>query len=113
MAEIGVSLLSNIPAMVAWLTGIILAAKMVRLGGGKAEKLLLIGCSLMLVFSFINPLLTELIRWLMSGQGMSNIATAQMAGFIRLPAAILSFSAFICLIWAFWLKFWIKGQETA
>ena len=113
MAEIGLSLLRNIPDLVAWLTGITLAIIMLRRGGAKAEKLLLIGCGLMLAVSLINPLLTGLVKWLMSGRGMSNITTAQTMGLVRLPLAILSIAALVCLIWAFWLKFRLKRREAA
>ncbi len=113
MTEIGLSLLSNIPGMVAWFSGVMLAIIMLRRGGAKAEILLLIGCSLMLAEKLINPLLSGLVRWVMSEQVMSNVVTAQTIGLVRLPLAVLSIAALVCLIWAFWLKFRIKRRETA
>ncbi len=113
MAEIGLSLLGNIPGMVAWLTGVTLAIIMLRRGGAKAEILLLIGCGLMLAEKLINPLLSGLVRWVMSEQGMSNVVTAQTMGLVRLPLVIMTIGALVCLIWAFWLKFWVKRKEAA
>ena len=107
------SLLGQIPEFLAWLVGIVLATFMVRQGGGKAEKLLLVGCSLMFVASLVSPLLGELVQWLRSEEGMSNIATAQTMGLVYLPLAVLDIAALVCLIWAFWLKFWVKRRETA
>ncbi len=109
----GSSLLRNTPELLAWLVGIVLAIKMVRRGGGKAEKLLLVGCSLIFASKLAFPLLVGLVRWLMSERGMSNIATAQTMRLASLPAAILSIAALVCLVWAFWLRFWIKRREAA
>ena len=100
------TLLEQIPVLLAWLVGIVLAVLMVRWGGGKAEKLLLAGCSLIFTHNLATPLLSELVRWLGSERGMSNIATAQTMGLVRsLPLFIFGLSGFVCLVLAFWMRF--------
>ncbi|MFC2072670.1 hypothetical protein ACFLUU_08260 [Chloroflexota bacterium] len=85
---------------------------MVRWGGGKAEKLFLIGCSLIFTSELANPLVGGLVKWLISERNMSRLATAQTMGLARLPLAILGLAGFVCLIWAFWLRFRVKRREA-
>ena len=113
MTEIETSLLRNIPELVAWLIGIVLAVLMVRRGGSKAEKLLLAGCSLMFTHSLASPLIGGVVQWLASEQGMSNIYTAQTMGIARLiPGLLFGLTGFVCLVWAFWIRF-RKGRREA
>jgi hypothetical protein len=102
------SLLRNTPELVAWAVGIVLAVIMVRRGGGKVEKLLLAGCSLMFVAKLASPFLHELVYNLASQQDMSNLAKAQTMGWATLPLSILSLAGLVCLVWAFWVRFWRK-----
>ena len=111
---IEISILRYIPELLAWLIGIVLAVLMVRRGGGKAEKLLLAGCSLMFFTKLASPLLHELVQWLEAERGMSNIDIAQTMGLaINLPFTILSIAGFVCLVIAFWVRFRIRKQEPA
>lgn len=103
---IGSSFLGHIPSLLAWLVGIVLGVRMVRQRGGKAEKLLLTGCSLMFVIQLVSPFLSGLARWLVFEQGMSR---ARAAGFaISLPMGILGIVGTVCLVYAFWLRFMAK-----
>ena len=106
-------MLKNTPELVAWLLGIVLGVIMVRRGGVRAEKLFLAGCSLMFAVELINPLVRELVKWLMLERAASNIATAQTMGMASLPMAILSLAGLVCLVWAFWTRFWTKRPEAA
>jgi len=106
-----ISILRYIPELVAWGIGIILAVLMVRRGGGKTEKLLLAGCALMFISALASPLLSELVQSLMFEEGMSNLSRAQMMSLIvSLPSGILSLAGFICLVYAFWVRFKIRGR---
>ncbi|MFC1921096.1 hypothetical protein ACFLYQ_05170 [Chloroflexota bacterium] len=105
---IGVNLLKSIPGLIAWITGVIVAVIMIRRGGAKAEKLLLIGCSLMLFNAFANPFLRGLTSYLAYEKDISY----QVIGWIPMPLAVISLGGFICLVWSFWLKFWKKRKET-
>ena len=101
-----ISMLRYIPELVAWGIGIALAVLMVRRRGGKAEKLFLVGCSLMFAVQLARPLLSELMQSLMSKQGMSNIDIAKTMGLaINLPFSVLTIAGLVCLVWAFWVRF--------
>jgi hypothetical protein len=103
------SLLRNIPELLAWGFGIFLAVIMVKRGGGKAEKLLLAGCSLMFLRQLASPLLQGLMQLLVSEQGRSYIDIARTIGLtVSLPMGILGLAGFVCLVLAFWMKFWAR-----
>ncbi|MFC1892996.1 hypothetical protein ACFLYR_03015 [Chloroflexota bacterium] len=107
------NMLRYAPELVAWLAGVVLAVIMVRRGGGKAEKLLLVGCSLMFAAKLATPLLYELVQGLLSEQDIGNVAIAQSMGLIvSQPLFTLSLAGLICLFYAFWVKFWAKKQES-
>ena len=109
-----ISTLGYLPTLVAWLFGIVLAVVMVRQDGGKAEKLLLAGCSLMFITALAGPLLSGLVQSLMFEEGMSNLSRAQvMSLYFSLPRGVLSLAGFICLVYAFWVRFRIRGRVPA
>ena len=113
MTSVGSSLLTNVPGLLAWIFGIVLGIVMVRQGGGKAEKLLLTGCSLMFASELASPLLSGFVTWLMSENGVSNIVRAETMGLARLPLAILSLAGLVCLVWAFWMRFRKEKRRAA
>ena len=94
-------LLGNIPFLLAWLVGIVLAVRMLRRGGGKAERLLLVGCSLMFVARIVSPFLMGLSPWLVHEQGMTR---ASISAIVSLPVSILSMAGIVCLVFAFWTR---------
>jgi len=108
---IGSSFLGHIPSLVAWLVGIVFAMRMVRQGGGKAEKLLLAGCSLMFGAQLVSPFLSGLLRWLIHEQGMSRTLASGLA--VSLPMGVLGLAGIVCLVYAFWRRFWTRKQELA
>jgi len=97
---VDISILRFIPAIVAWLVGIVLAVLMVRRGGVKAEKLLLAGCSLMLFTQVIATIIRGMTPWLQE-QSLS----AQQFGLVLSISAIPSLAGFVCLVIAFWVRF--------
>jgi len=100
------SLLISIPVILAWLVGIALATRMLVRGGGKAERLLLAGCILMVAIQIARPFLTALSIRLISEHG---IARASAAGLVvSLPSGILGMAGIVCLVLAFWTR-WKTG----
>ena len=97
---------AHLPYLVAWLVGIIIAVRMLRRDGGKAEKLLLAGCSLMFTSRIASLLLTGLSLWLVTRDEMTR---ASVAGLISLPTSILSMAGIVCLILAFWMRWKTKS----
>ena len=104
---VGPAFLGNIPMLLAWLVGIVLAVRMLRRGGGKAEKLLLAGCSLMFVAQIVGPFLSGLALWMIQEQGMSRVSASGLV--ISLPLGILSMAGIVSLIYAFWTRWKTKG----
>ena len=100
-------LLGSIPLLLAWLIGIVLAVRMLRRGGGKAEKLLLAGCSLMFVAQIVRPFLTGLALWLVAEHGMTRASASGLT--YSLPISILSMAGIVCLILAFWTRWRTKS----
>jgi len=100
------ALLGNVPILLAWLAGIVLATLMLRRGGGKAEKLLLAGCSLMFVARIASPFLAGLTVWLAAEREMTRAAASGLA--FSLPVTILSMAGIVCLILAFWFRWRTK-----
>ncbi len=102
------ALLGNSPMLLAWLVGIVLAVRMLRRGGGKAESLLLAGCSLMFVAQIARPFLTGLTLWLVAERGMTRAGASGLA--FSLPVSVLSMAGVVCLLFAFWTRW--KAKST-
>ena len=106
--SVGPALLFKSPIIVAWIVGIVIAVRMLKRGGGKAERLLWIGCCIMLAETIISPFTQVLMAWLIDQRQIREI-TAQDFGFTmsmaRIPLSILSLAGIVCLVYAFWIKF--------
>ena len=110
---VGPDILTKIPMLLVWLAGIVLAVLMVRRGGGKPEKLFLAGCSSMFASTLVSSLMWGLVRWWMSEQDRFTVTIGQAMGWTTLTTAILSLVGVVCLVWAFWIRFWTKRREAA
>ena len=104
------SLVRHIPELLGWLAGFILAVRMLRRGGGKAERLFLAGCSLMLVLHLASPFLSGLVSSLLR-EGWRSPQTPGLI--LLLPVGILGLAGLVCLVYAFWLKFWTRKWGLA
>lgn len=107
---IGPSLLQHIPELLAWLVGVVLAVHMLRRGSGKAEKLFLAGCCLMLAVQLASPLLSGLVSLLLRSGWRSPQTPALV---LQLPVAVLGLAGIVCLVYAFWLRFWVRKRGLA
>ena len=106
LETVGPSLLGSSPILVAWLVGVVLAVRMVR-RGGKAEHLLLIGCSLMFVAQIVRPFLTALALWLVHEHEMTRVSSIGLI--FSLPTSIMNMAGIICLMFAFWIRWKTKA----
>jgi hypothetical protein len=106
-----ISILRYIPEILAWLVGILLAVLMLRQGGGRAEKLFLVGCSLIFIARLASPLLSELVQRVTTQRDMSHLAIAQTMGWVRLPLSALGLAGLVCLVIAFWVRF--KARQVS
>ena len=109
---VGPSLLFRSPILLAWIVGIVIAARMLKRGGGKAERLLLIGCSLMFAENLISPFSTVLITWLIAEQAVPVQRAAFIGGITGIPLGIISLAGIVCLVYAFWTRWRTKSAAT-
>ena len=98
-------LLASVPALVGWIVAVVLAAIMLRRGGARAERFLLIGASLMLLGAFLDIPTPALSIWLSVARGMTNVETALWLSIFGLIRGVISLAGIICLVYAFWVKF--------
>ncbi|MFH1169470.1 MAG: hypothetical protein V1691_02125 [Chloroflexota bacterium] len=107
--NIGMELMGRSPYIIAWVVALVFAMLMVRRGGGRAERLLLAGCSLMLFVQLISPFLNAIVPWA-NRQGLSLITIAFI---ISIAIGVVSLAGIVCLVYAFWLRFSKNNQDTA
>ena len=106
------SLISQAFYLAAWIAAIVMAVIMLRHGGARAERFLLIGASLMLVQSIIAIPITALGTWLTVDRGMTNVEAAFMLSAFGLIRGCIGLAGIVCLIYAFWIKFKVKPSES-
>ena len=98
------ALIPAAPYLAAWIVAIILSVIMLRRGGGRAERFLLIGSCLMLV-SKLFSVPTGLIVPLLVGSGWSTDRTLPLLSGFSLFLGLIGLAGIICLVYAFWAKF--------
>jgi len=104
LQTVGPALLAKIPVLLVWLAGIVLSVLMLR-RGGKAEKLLLAGCSIKFVEQIYGAFIPGIAAYMLSHLRESSFTlgmTYQIFMWIGVP---LGLAGFVCLILAFWMKF--------
>jgi len=105
-------LLFLVPSLVGWIVAVVLAAIMLKRGGAKAERFLVIGASLMLLGSFLDIPTPALSMWLSVARGMTNVEAASVLSVFGLVRGCISLAGIICLVYAFWVKFKLHGSVT-
>ena len=111
-ASVGPTFLFKSPILVAWIVGIVIAARMLKRGGGKAERLLLIGCCLLLAEMLISPFAQVFTIRLIEERTIAVQSIGITLGIAGIPFAIIGLAGIGCLIYAFWIKFKIKYEAT-
>ena len=103
---------SSAPRLVGWIVAVVLAAIMLKRGGGRAECFLVIGASLMLLGSFLDIPTPAISMWLSVTRGMTNVEAASVLSVFSLVRGCISLAGIICLVYAFWVKFKRHGSVT-
>ncbi len=98
-------LISSAPLLIGWIVALVLAAVMLGRGGGRAERFLVAGLSLMLVHSLFGIFVPFLSIWLTAAGDMTNVAAASILGIYGLVRGVIGLAGIILLILAFWNKF--------
>ena len=88
-----------------WIVAVVLAAIMLRRGGARAERFLLVGACLMLLASILAIPTSALSIWLSVVREMPNIQIASWLSIFGLIRGIISLAGIVCLVYAFWVKF--------
>ncbi len=99
------SLVNTAPSLIVWVVAVIISSLLMKRGGSRPERLLIIGSSLLLVNSFLSifhPLLTinSLIQ-----RGMSNVGAAGILSGINVFLGLIRLAGIVCLFYAIWKKF--------
>lgn len=97
-------LIGAAPNLAGWIVVVILAAIMLRRGGGRAERFIIAGASLGLFSNLLSIPAAAIVPWLV--QGGAAITDASSAAFIYgIVRDVISMAGIICLVYAFWVKF--------
>ena len=99
--------------LIAWIVASIFAIKMVRNGGGRPERFLLIGFFLMLASSVIATASAGISIWLFplwAERGLDFRSISQVLSAISIVRACIGLAGIILLVYAFWQKF--KARQT-
>lgn len=112
MDEITSTLIRMIPSLIVWMIGLGLSIKMLRRGGSRPEKLLVAGCSLILLRMILSPFPRIIADMWVNREDLSAVEFARMISIFSIPGMIFSLAGFICLVMAFWIKFKVKKPEV-
>ena len=112
MDEITSTFIRMVPSLIVWAIGLVLSIKMLRRGGTKPEKLLVAGCSLVLLKTILSPLPQVLLDVLMNREDVGLTSIGRTMSLLSIPGAIISLAGFICLVMAFWIKFKVEKPEV-
>jgi hypothetical protein len=112
MDDISSTFIRIIPSLLVWVVGLVLSIKMLRHGGTRPEKLLVAGCSLILLNTILSPLTRILIEIWANQENTGITSIGRMIALVSVPSMIISLAGFICLVMAFWIKFKVKKPEV-
>ena len=99
------------PSLAFWIAVIVLAAIMLRRGGGKAERFLIAGASLKIIGNLLNIPTAAIVPWFVSrGYSMDN--TVSLVEYYGIFLNVIGMAGIICLIYAFWVKFKVWNVEV-
>ena len=76
------------------------------------DKLFLTGCILMLLGQIGRPFTREAAVYIRD-PGMSALDLGRISTLLSLPVTVLTLAGIICLVWAFYRKFWTAEKEAA
>ena len=101
-------LITASPPLAAWSVAIIVAVIMLRHGGGRAERFLLLGSCLMLASTLFTVPMAAIAPWLVEGGASRVEAVSVLSGF-NLFRGLVGLAGILCLVYAFWIKFKVRS----
>ena len=99
------SLINTAPAMAIWIVALILSIILLKRGGGRIERFLIAGSSLMLLSTLLKIPVPVIISFLSHENGLSNVNKALITSVSNLFLGLISLAGIICLFYAIWKKF--------
>jgi hypothetical protein len=105
-------LVSAAPILAVWIAALVLSSVLMRRGGSKLERLLIIGSSLMLVSTLLGTPKQAIANYLIRN-GSSAIDAAAVISYINILLGLISLAGIICLFYATWKRFREKQKGTA
>ena len=103
-------LMGNSPGLVFWTAVIIIAAVMLRRGGGRGERFLMAGAVIKLTGNLLGMPVALIPIWLRS-RGYSMDSAVSIASNCSILLSVIGMLGIICLLYAFWIKFQEKNSE--
>lgn len=97
-------LINAAPGLAIWIVALIMSSILMKKGGSKPERLLILGSSLMLVSSILSIFQPYIANYL-GRSDMSNVSAAGFVSGINLFLGLISLAGIICLFYAIWRKF--------
>lgn len=104
-----VGLVSAAPNLVVWIVAIVLAAVLLRRGGGRAERFIIVGASLKLFANLLNIPAAAIVPWMVEGGATITHAASLMSGY-EVLRGVIGAAGIIFIVCAFWVKF--KGSQA-
>ena len=97
-------LVSAAPGLIIWILAVIFSSVLLRKGGGRPERLLIIGSSIMLVKSILS-IFVPLIHDLLTQSELRRVEAAGWISGVNVFLGLISLAGIVCLFYAFWKKF--------
>jgi hypothetical protein len=104
-------LISSVPLLIGWTIAVILVSIMLKRGGGKAERFLLVGVLLMLLRSLIGVFDPSIAPWLIASREMTSVEIARILAIYGLIKGVIGLVGIVFLVYAFWIKF--KSENSS
>ena len=105
------NLIPAAPYLAAWIAAIVFSIIMLRRGGGRAERLLLIGSCLMFAGKLFGVAMVLIVPLLVDSGWSTGRAVSMLSG-VGLSLSLVSLAGIVCLVYAFWIKFKVKSSES-
>jgi hypothetical protein len=99
------------PALVLWVTVIVLAAILLRRGGDRAERFLILGASLKIVSNLLGLAAFGILHGLINRGYSITYANSVVFGY-GIFCNIVDMAGIVCLVYAFWVKFKVRKLES-
>lgn len=105
-----IGLKDSVLHLIAWTVAVVLAVVVARRRKDRAEWLLAVGMSLMLLNSLVGVFLVGLGYWLADRGYVATQDTTTIGSRFALVHSLITLAGIICLIGSFWIKFKVTSN---